>query len=151
MRGYGEGQDTVMPPRRNVTDVALGPATARRSFYSMDADPRGWQTHGSYWSVGTHSPLQSTIAPDSSAAGYAGWGFPGKRILNPYVPRPGGFHAQSLSQYSYPVKYPKYAGGYFPGGAGTPGAQSPLMLPALALVGMVVLAGVWQDRGTGRK
>jgi hypothetical protein len=150
----------------SMVSVGRGPATSNFnppiSFYNMDADPRGWRTEGSYWSIGAAAPLEATIAPDSAPAGYAGphrFGIPGVRALSPDggTAMPGGTSwggygvvPASLVQFSYPTRYPFFSG-YFPGGQGVPGAQSPFMLPALALAGMVVLAGVWSDRGKGRK
>lgn len=118
-----------------------------RSFYSTDADPRGWRTPGGYWSVGTHSPLQTTIAPDSSVTGYSGLGVPGQRILNPYVTR-GPSSDRSLSQYAYPMRYPKYAG-YFPGGSSPGDNVAPLY--ALAIAAVIVLWARSYDTPKSRK
>ena len=110
-----------------------------RSFYSMDVDPRGFATPGSYFSVGTHSPLQTTIAPDSSRGGYAGWGTPGKRLLNPVTTgAKGAGWDRSMAQYAYPQGYPKYAGlGRFPGGESVGGGNTSVLW-ALALAAGVV-------------
>ena len=108
------------------------------SYYSMDVDPRGFQTHGSYWSVGGAAPNESAVAPDSSMIAYtAGYGA--------YVPPGRGQAYKSMAATpGEAAAMQSYAGyGRFPGTAvGAGFGTGPLM----ALAALAVLAGVLSDK-----
>lgn len=100
-----------------------------QSYYSQDIDPRGFQTAGSYWSVGGAAPNESAVVPDSSMIAYtAGYGSP---PMGSYVP-PGGGLAYKSSAQAPGTDWSAYAG---PGsGVGVP--------PVLAVAGTLLALGL---------